>query len=207
MRKKNSFSDQEIIEAIQQNKNIDPYILYLYEINFDSVLTFVRKNKGTQQDAEDVFQDTMMAVIKAIREKGYRGEASLKTFIYSISKNLWSNKVRKQDKELLRDTKFYIKSVQIEPPVNILIEEVETQNQLYMILDQLGEVCKKILIYFYYENLSIRTILEKLDYQEYKNEQTVRNKKSKCMKHLSELIGSNMRLKNHLKKLLKGTPL
>ena len=61
--------------------------------------------------------------------------------------------------------------------------------------------CKKILLLFYYENLSISEILDTLDYQ---NEQVVRNKKYKCLKELEQMITEKPLLKQTLKNLLHG---
>jgi DNA-directed RNA polymerase specialized sigma subunit len=69
------------------------------------------------------------------------------------------------------------------------------------IVDELGEMCKKILLMFYYENLSMKEILTNLEYE---NEQVVRNKKYKCLKQLEQMIEINPSLKKTLKNLLHG---
>jgi len=69
------------------------------------------------------------------------------------------------------------------------------------LVGQLGDTCKKILLAFYYENLSMREILDLLDYE---NEQVVRNKKYKCLKQLEKMILEKPILKQTLKNLLHG---
>jgi DNA-directed RNA polymerase specialized sigma subunit len=66
-------------------------------------------------------------------------------------------------------------------------------------MDKLGEICKRILVYYYYENLSMKDIVLRLNYD---NEQVVRNKKYKCMKDLNELLDRNSSIKNAFKELL-----
>jgi DNA-directed RNA polymerase specialized sigma subunit len=82
-----------------------------------------------------------------------------------------------------------------------LIGDREAKQQVMGLVTQLGETCKKILVMFYYENASIKDMLEVLDYE---NEQVVRNKKYKCMKQLEEIIAGNPALKQTLKTLLHG---
>ena len=54
---------------------------------------------------------------------------------------------------------------------------------------------------FYYEDLSMKDILDRLEYE---NEQVVRNKKYKCLKQLEKMISDNPALKHTLKNLLNG---
>jgi hypothetical protein len=53
---------------------------------------------------------------------------------------------------------------------------------------------------FYYENLSMKEILE---HQPYDNEQVVRNKKYKCLLQLTELIKDHPLIGRQVKELIK----
>jgi hypothetical protein len=59
------------------------------------------------------------------------------------------------------------------------------------IFKEVGDVCTQILTGYYYENLSMRQLLERFDYE---NEQVLRNRKSKCMKKLKEILLTNNNL-------------
>jgi len=87
-----------------------------------------------------------------------------------------------------------------EAAIDKMIGSREARRQIFDVIDSLGEVCKKILIAFYYENLSITEILASLDYQ---NEQVVRNKKAKCMKSLEEKFNANPALAQKFKNALQ----
>jgi len=75
----------------------------------------------------------------------------------------------------------------------------ESRRQVMKLMDELGENCKKILLMFYYENLSMKEMVANLHYE---NEQVVRNKKYKCLKQLEQMIIKNPALKETLKNLL-----
>ena len=77
----------------------------------------------------------------------------------------------------------------------------ESTLQVYALMDELGETCKRILLMFYYEDLSMKEMLQQLNYE---NEQIVRNKKYKCLKQLEKMISDNPSLKQTLKNLLNG---
>jgi len=74
---------------------------------------------------------------------------------------------------------------QDEPDVAEHINDLERKKQLRDLVDGLGESCRKILLLFYYENMTMKEILYHLPYE---NEQVVRNKKYKCLQQLTEMI-------------------
>ncbi|MGZ5247996.1 MAG: hypothetical protein ACXWCR_12885, partial [Flavitalea sp.] len=67
------------------------------------------------------------------------------------------------------------------------------------VLEQIGDQCKKILTGFYYEEKSMKELLVEFSYE---NEQVLRNRKSRCMKKLKNLIVANANLLNMLKSCL-----
>ena len=68
-----------------------------------------------------------------------------------------------------------------------------------LVMESLGETCKKILLAFYFQNLAMREILKTLEYE---NEQVVRNKKYKCLKQLEQMMAAQPGLVKSLKSLL-----
>jgi len=81
------------------------------------------------------------------------------------------------------------------------IADREGKSEVLKVVGKLGETCRKILLLFYYENLSMKEILEATDYE---TEQVVRNKKYKCLKQLEQMVNANPALKQTLKNLLHG---
>jgi hypothetical protein len=81
-----------------------------------------------------------------------------------------------------------------------LVEEAKISGResgaLEKLFSEIGDVCKKILIGFYYDNKSMKMLLNEFDF---KNEQVLRNRKNLCMKKLKELISSNPALLKSLK--------
>jgi RNA polymerase sigma factor (sigma-70 family) len=52
-------------------------------------------------------------------------------------------------------------------------------------IDQLGETCKKVLMYYYFEEMSMQDIADKLGFA---NTDTAKTKKYKCKKKLDDLV-------------------
>ncbi len=195
----NRYTDGELLAAIRLGQPLEAPIQYLYQAHFDNLTHFVRINKGSQEDAEDIFQEMVLVFIDLVQREKFRGESSVKTFLYAITRNLWLNELKRRNRMLLRDTEYYTGSPEAEQGIHASIEANEIRRQIFQVMDQLGEVCKQILVYFYYDNLSMKEILEQLHYD---SEQVVRNRKYKCMKQLEELLDGNAQMKNSFKEML-----
>lgn len=191
-----SYSDAEIIQIIQSGEGIAGPVSYLYKAHFDNLAYFIKQNKGNQQDAEDIFQEIVLAFIELVRKERFRGDSSIKTCLYAIGRNLWLNELKKRSRTLIRETEYHSVSPQVEQDIVGYVVAKEALTNVLSLMDKLGEICKKILVYYYYEALSMKEILERMDYE---TEQVVRNKKYKCMKQLMELLDGNSEVKKTFK--------
>jgi RNA polymerase sigma factor (sigma-70 family) len=191
-------SDEEIIANFTGNREIDKTIRFLYSSYFEYVGRFVVNNSGDWQDAEDIFQEVLVAFIHLVKKEKFRGESRIKTFLFSLNRNMWLNELKRRSRAEVRETKFE-KEKEDSEVVTSIIENREATDQLMKVMDELGDTCKKILLLYYYENRSMKEILRELHYE---NEQVVRNKKHKCLKKLQEMLSQNKHLYNQLKNLL-----
>lgn len=193
--------DVELVSNIREGIRMDESIKTLYRNCFESLNWYIMNNSGSRQDAEDIFQEVVINFIDLVQKDKFRGESSIKTFLFSLNRFTWLNELKKRGRTLAREEKYQRGQEVVDTDVSHLIAGRESTSQVMQLMDQLGETCKKILLLFYYENQSIREILESLHYE---NEQVVRNKKYKCLKQLEEMVNQNPSLKQSLKNLLHG---
>jgi RNA polymerase sigma factor (sigma-70 family) len=196
-----NFPDSEMVVNLRSGKRMDVTIKAIYRDHFESLCWYVMNNSGSRQDAEDVFQEVVLAFIELVQKDKFRGESTVKTFLYSLNRYTWLNELKRRGRALAREEKYEKGQEQTEFDTSHFIADRESKAQVVNLVGQLGETCKKILLLFYYENLSIGEILETLDYE---NEQVVRNKKYKCLKQLEQMIAANPILKQTLKNILHG---
>jgi len=196
-----NLADGELMEAIRLGKGLDAAIKLVYRDHFESMAWLVKNNNGSQQDAEDIFQEVVVSFIELVQKGKFRGESSVKTFLFSMTKNTWLNELKKRGRTGARELKYEKAKDQQEMDVSHFIAEQEAKKQVMDVVGQLGDTCKKILVMFYYENLSMKEILVNLEYE---NEQVVRNKKYKCLKQLEQMITSDPSLTQTLKNILHG---
>src|SRR5688572_1200580 len=94
-------SDQKnLLDNLEKGDNAA--IELLYKSCFPAVDFYVRKNKGTAEDARDIFQEAVVILLNKIRLPGFELTASLKTYLYAISKNLWLKQLR-GNKQIIAD--------------------------------------------------------------------------------------------------------
>ncbi|HEY4062129.1 MAG TPA: sigma-70 family RNA polymerase sigma factor [Puia sp.] len=182
------YTDVELIAAIGDKKDLNKAILFLYQQYSGTTSSFIIGYGGSRQDAEDVFQETVISFIEIVKKGKFRMEASVKTFLVSVARNIWFNELKKRERSGNREKLYEAARDQKEPDVSQQIGDLEQKRQLREVMNKLGEACQKILLLFYYENLSMKEIVDHLPYE---NEQVVRNKKYKCLQQLTGLIKSN----------------
>ena len=196
---KTEFTDAELIQALRSDAKPDAEIRFLYRTQFRITSSYIRQNSGTMEDAEDIFQEVVLVFIEILKKDKFRGESSVSTFLYALTRNIWLNELNKRDKSKKRDKKFEIGKGTTDLDVSHVIASREMNIQLMELVDKLGETCRKILLAFYFESRSIREILTSLKYE---NEQVVRNKKYKCLKQLEQMITGQPTLVKNLKSVL-----
>lgn len=192
-------SDQALLAALRGNKDLDKAVRFLYRQYFDVLSIYTRQNSGTPQDAEDIFQEVVVTFIELVNQNKFRGESSIKTFLYSLNRHIWLNELKKRNRMQQRNIKFERSRSQSEADVSTHIAGREARAQVMKVIGQLGEACKQVLMAFYYQDLPVKDMLAFLPYE---NEQVIRNKKYKCLKKLEEMLHEDPNLANNLKTLL-----
>ncbi len=199
MYKKTRFTDSDLVEAIREKDMLEQAISQLYLDQAESTRSFIMGKGGTEQDADDIFQETIVSFIEIVQKGKFRQESSIGTFLISISKNLWYNEIRRRQRAGNREKIFELDRNQEEGPVTETIQDREMKQQLNKLLQEMGESCRRILSLFYYENLSMKEIVSQMHYE---NEQVVRNKKYKCLQQLTDKIKQNPLAAKHISDLI-----
>lgn len=168
----------------------------VYRTNKEKVCSYILANSGSQDEAKDVYQESMIAFYENVRDGKFKAESAISTYLYSIARFKWLNQIKKNDIRVSHHMEAKETEVFGQGPLAEMIDK-EKQSEILEILTSLGPQCKKILIESIYHNASMKEIAAK---GEFSSEQIVRNKKYKCLKKLKELIAT----KPQLVLILKG---
>src|ERR1700712_309613 len=144
------FSDASLVAAIRDKKNMDQAIQHLYREHSGMTSSFIMGRGGNEQDADDIFQETIVAFIDTVQKGKFRAESGVRTFLIAISKNLWLNETRRRQRSDNREKFYETGRDQEEAAVSEAIGDRELKQMLQQLLDNLGDSCKQILTLFYY---------------------------------------------------------
>lgn len=178
--------DSEVLRKIQQGD--ETALDYLYKKHYKMMLNLVLKNNGSEDEAKDIFQDSLIV----FWQKAVSGDlvltSKISTYLYSICQNLWR-------KELERKTRYGTQTTEKSDDSHLQAEKQERINAILKSIDSLGDTCKQILTYHYFDKLSMQKISELLGFA---NADTVKSKKYKCKQELEKIIKSQYKSSDFL---------
>jgi len=168
--------DSEILERIRRGD--ERMLDHLYKKYYRMMTKIVLSNNGTEDEAKDVYQESLLA----FWQKAVSGKlvltSKISTYLYSICLNQWR-------KELDRKSRLSGEEVDGED-----YQAHDAKERLKIVMDcieELGDVCKKVLTYYYFDGLGMQEIAKKMSFA---NTDTAKTKKYKCKKKLDSLIKS-----------------
>jgi len=183
-------------------------ILFIYQKLFPKVLQFVLRNKGNEQDAEDIFQKSLLQLIARFKLRESPEIKSVEAYLFTINKNLWRRELNKkewvtnsslteQDYENAQKISHRSNSSTLKAYEEEAVAFLEQERwKLYKYcFEKLSENCRKILDFFFKK----KTYDEFYKTFGYSSESVVRQRVFKCKNKLSEIIKSHAdfnRLKN-----------
>jgi len=196
MKESTAIHDNEIISLMRSTdkKQQDKAFSLLYDKYAESVNKLVKRNSGNVGEAEDVFQDTLIVLHKNLRKESFELTCKLNTYIYSIARNLWFNKLRKTSR-LSNIDDAGADFIDIADSSLEVLQRAEENSVLNDLIMKLGENCQKVLKYFYFERMKLKAIANELGYA---NETVAKTKKSKCIKQLRDMVGKEPHIKTAL---------
>lgn len=196
------YSDKELIQALKAPHTMDAAIKTIYREYYALLESYVTSNKGSRDDAADMIQEAIVAFVEMVQEDKYRGEASVKSLLYAITRNIWLAESKRRNSRDNRNRVFEQVKDKEETSVTEHLIQREHYTIIQQLFDKLGEKCKQLLLLVYYEDLSMTDIMQHMP--DYQNEQVLRNKKYKCMKQLELMVHEDDFLRKQFKNALKN---
>lgn len=172
-------SDNDIIEGIRRQ---DEAILnYLYDNYFRLVKNHIVKNNGSEEDAYDVFQDTIVVLYQKIYENNLKLTSDLRGYFFGIARNVWNNQLRQKEKTEELSNTDYPEDTEEDVTDSLFIR---IMNRAF---EKLKPECQEVLR-LYYDGVSFEEIAKRMNF---KNETYARRKKYLCKETLVEIIKSD----------------
>lgn len=179
-------SDRELLAGLSNHE--EEMLESLYKLFFPMVLHMVVNNHGTEDDAKDLFQETMIVLYDKSKEPGFTLEAKLKTYLYAVAKRLWLKQLNRQNKVPVKSADFSSEELEDSLPDDDLQDHNEKEERFKVLSEallKLGEPCKSLLEDFYVRQMSMQEIAEKFGYT---NPDNAKTQKYKCLNRLKKLF-------------------
>ncbi len=175
--------DYIYIKALAEN---DTFVINrLYEKFLPKIIAFVRKNSGNKSEAQDLFQDALIAIFHKALDKNFVLSCPFDAYLFMVCKNKWFNTLKSKGKKgvtLVEPSTFNNDKQIVELTDETLIEE-EKQKLFDKKLLEISPKCQELLKLSWAGNAMDKVAdLLKVSYG------YARKKKSECMKRLTFLI-------------------
>ena len=144
-------NEKDLFERIQ--KGDEKALEFIYKKYYRMMTKLVITNSGTEEEARDVYQDALVVFWQKARSGNLVLTSKMSTYIYSICQNLWR-------KEL--DRKKRLSNEEKDSSVSMDLDGPEREKIIAKCLDQLGETCRKVLMYYYFDEMSMQEIADRL---------------------------------------------
>jgi RNA polymerase sigma factor (sigma-70 family) len=186
------YTTDEIITGIAARKN--NVIQHIYKTCYDPVRRLILMNKGTDEDARDIFQEALFTIYQKITLQKFQLNCSFSTYMYSVCRFLWVRELTKK-KEFDNITDEFpdiISAGSLNPKIELAGLKIFQKH-----FNELCENCQKVLR-LYFRNVSLEEISEIMGY---KNVQIARDKKYRCKQNLLTSIYNDpeyQKLKNEI---------
>ena len=183
------YTTLEISDGIKER---DSSVLnFIYEKYFYQIKAFIKKNSGTDEDAQDVYQDAILVIYQKLTRENLKIDSSFNTYLYSVCRFIWLKKLdkRKIEKSFLVDSKKFIN-------IDGGIEDWHELNERYQLYQEhfkkLSFNCQKILELFL-AKIPLKEIARILGL---KSEVYVKKRKHICKEKLVENIKKDPKFKS-----------
>jgi RNA polymerase sigma factor (sigma-70 family) len=186
-----NYSDEVVLKAIKNGD--DRVLIHLYKQVLPKIKTYILKNNGSEDDAKDIFQDSVLIFYKYVKQGKFNPENEIAGFIFSISRNLWINQAKKKNRVVELS-----ESTPMEFEISFADELITREREEFVVkmFSKLGETCKQILLYSIYHKFSMKEIKEKMNFT---SENVAKTKNYKCKQRLISLVKENTSVENMLR--------
>ena len=188
------YSDEAILEGLRLRS--DYIINFTYKEFYPLIKFLVTDNGGAEEDAEDIFQDGIVTLYNKIILNQLVLTSSFKTYMYSLCRNLWLQKLNKRKAifDKLNDVEEYI-----DIPKGMLqeatIEETEMQRIIQMHFLSLPDDCQRVLKLF----IKKTPLPEIAGIMGFKTTNYAKTRKFLCKQDLKKRVSDDPRIYKFLK--------
>ncbi len=177
-----SYSEDILINGI---RNRDDGVFKYLQVKFqDGIRLMVLEMGGRPEDAKDVFNEGLIALIRLVDKEDFKLTCKLGTLLYALCNKIWKQQIEKQTAA----RNYHLRKLDTTPTKDFSenYDEELFKDIFWGCFELLDTVCKEILK-GYLKEISPMDIAKSLGY----SYGYVRKKKSTCHSYLIQMIENN----------------
>ena len=182
--------DQIYIDGLVQNNSA--VIQSIYKKFVPKVKNYIRTNSGSDDEAQDVIQEVLIALYNQAKTKGVELTCPFDAYFFLLCKRRWLNELKKSSN---KEVTLMDENVSIDESVQEMTFQTEAFDEKQSLFDEmfqkLGEKCQEVLKLSFVTK-TMEEVAEKLNV----TYGYVRKKKSLCTGQLTEMIQQSNRYKS-----------
>jgi RNA polymerase sigma factor (sigma-70 family) len=182
MRMNLPYTNEWLVKGLMESR--ESCIKFIYREYFPMIMSIVGSQHGNMEDAEDIFHDGLIIIFNRLKNKRFTLNCSLKTYLFSVCKNLWRRRLERKyrllyatDSYLHEDAGAYHKEAEEE-------EYIEKFRLYKKHLTEMPEFCR-ILLTLYISKTPLHDIARIMNY---KDSEYVKARKYYCKNLLRKKI-------------------
>jgi len=185
-----ALTDKEVVERIVRGgKDFEDTAMFLFHRLKKFITEVKHKLNLPQQQLQDAYADSLIELIRQIKDGSFRGEQTLAihfdTLFYDKAFGIYQKKAFKNQHEPARKINFDKRERELLHMVNQEDEETQVVN----VISEMGALCQRILKDWGYYGYSMVEIAHR---SELSDELSAKNMKQKCLKNLRSLLNAKM---------------
>ena len=179
--------DEALIAAIRGGD--ERALAQLYRLHWPMVSHFVLQNSGSEDDAQDVYQEGVLVFYEKVRDGSLELSCQIKTYLYAVCRRLWLKRLTSKSRFGVRlqegDDLGPLHHTGAEDDLLAAEEQDRRFDTMSEALDHLGEPCRALLEGFYLREQSMQDLTAEFGYT---NADNAKNQKYKCLVRLKKLF-------------------
>lgn len=155
----------------------------VYDACFRNIQKMIKKYHGKEEDAEDVFQQGLLVLLKYCEKDDFVLTTTLCGFIYGVCSKIWFKKLQKRQR-LEITFKDFSEYIDLRQVISVQQEEEQQTERFLMLwkhLKRLPDRQKRLLQLFYLEGKSMQEIARIMNFA---NENSAKVQKFKYLQNL-----------------------
>lgn len=175
----------DIIERLRVGDNA--VIKSMYKDYFAYCASCVLNNNGTQEDAREIFQKSMIVLLEKARDPSFSIKHTVKSYLYAITRNQWFKELKRSGKmtTMVDEEGKDMELIDDDSALLMKKEQEERLQQIHEVMQRISAECQKLLQLTFFKKMKDKEIAPLMNYSLV----FVRNKRRRCIKGIKGQLG------------------